>query len=284
MLGDFYIGNTLPFYGFNTFNQPQFFGGYNVPVTSVFNFQIPIYQKPNNNIFGFLFENNNLKLDRTLAKSNFHPDARTVQEEIPEVKTVKETVPEVRTVPIKAVETSKPVSKPVQVSAPKAVKPTTKPDRPFLRKVKLIAKKLNCNYQDLLAVMNAESGLKANAVNPNSGATGLIQFMPSTAKSLGTTTEELKRMNPLEQLDYVEKYLIRSKKAAGFKPNEHLSAGQLYALVFLPGRAKREILTEAGEIFYKANRNVDVNKDGKITEEDLAYRVNKFRVDDSVLA
>lgn len=276
MLGNFYIGNTLPFYGFSTFNQPQFFNGYYVPATSVFNFQTPTYQKTNNNIFGFLFEKNDLKLDKTLAKSEFLPEVKTVP-----TKTVKTS----KTVATsKAVETPKPVSKPARVAAPKTVKPAAKPDKPFLRKVKHIAQNLKCDYRDLLAVMNAESGLKTTAVNPNSGATGLIQFMPSTAKSLGTTTEELKRMSPLEQLDYVEKYLIRSKKAAGFKPHERLSAGQLYALVFLPGRAKREVLTEAGEIYYKANKNVDVNKDGKITEEDLAHRVDKFRIDDSALA
>jgi len=38
-----------------------------------------------------------------------------------------------------------------------------------------------------------------------SEATGLIQFMPSTAKALGTTVEKLERMTPVEQLDYVKK-------------------------------------------------------------------------------
>jgi hypothetical protein len=44
-------------------------------------------------------------------------------------------------------------------------------------------------------------------VNKISGATGLIQFMPSTAKSLGTTTDVLLSMNNIQQLNYVLAYL-----------------------------------------------------------------------------
>src|ERR1700743_3763498 len=40
-----------------------------------------------------------------------------------------------------------------------------------------------------------------------SGAGGLIQFLPSTAGLLGTTTEALCSMTAEGQLDYVEKYL-----------------------------------------------------------------------------
>ena len=40
-----------------------------------------------------------------------------------------------------------------------------------------------------------------------SGATGLIQFMPETAKGLGTTTDELAKMTRTEQMKYVEKFL-----------------------------------------------------------------------------
>ena len=35
----------------------------------------------------------------------------------------------------------------------------------FISKVKGVAKRLNCSYEDLLAVMNAESGLTPHAVN-----------------------------------------------------------------------------------------------------------------------
>lgn len=155
----------------------------------------------------------------------------------------------------------------------------------FLNKVKEIAKRLNCNYRDLLGVMNSESGINAKAKNPNSSATGLIQFMESTAKSLGTSTSALAAMSPVEQLDYVEKYLQRAKKTAGFAQNDKLSGGQLYALVFLPARAHREVLASSGENYYGANRGLDTNKDGNITMSELDNRVrDKYVSDNTFLA
>lgn len=151
----------------------------------------------------------------------------------------------------------------------------------FLKKVKEIAQRLNCNYRDLLGVMNSESGIKADKKNPNSSATGLIQFMEKTAKSLGTTTAALRNMSPIEQLDYVEKCISKSKQMAGFAPDAKLSGGQLYALIFLPARAQREVLTSSGEAYYSANRGLDANKDGKITISELDARVKSKYVSDS---
>lgn len=155
----------------------------------------------------------------------------------------------------------------------------------FLEKVKQIAKRLNCNYRDLLGLMNSESGINSKAVNKNGGATGLIQFTPDTAKRLGTSTTALKNMSPLEQLDYVEKFLANAKSSAGLSQNDKLTAGDLYTLTFLPARAKREILTQSGENFYNYNSGLDLNKDGKITKAELGQRVkNKYVSDNSFLA
>lgn len=151
----------------------------------------------------------------------------------------------------------------------------------FLDKVKQVAKNLNCNYRDLLAVMNSESSIKADAQNKNGGATGLIQFMPKTAQGLGTSTNALKNMTPVQQLDYVERCIRQSKRMAGFADNERLSGGQLYALVFLPARAKKEVLTAQGEVYYAPNKGLDANKDGKITKSELDARVKRFYVSDS---
>src|SRR5215203_1006885 len=61
----------------------------------------------------------------------------------------------------------------------------------------------------LMACMAWESGRSFDPGKKNlagSGATGLIQFMPSTAKALGTTVAKLAAMSPVEQLNYVWKY------------------------------------------------------------------------------
>jgi hypothetical protein len=46
-------------------------------------------------------------------------------------------------------------------------------------------------------------------------ATGLIQFMPDTAKELGTNSEELCRLSQVEQMQWVEKYLVQRGFSGG---------------------------------------------------------------------
>ena len=160
-------------------------------------------------------------------------------------------------------------------------KPTQKLDKEFLNKVKQIAKRINCDYKDLLAVMHSESGLNSKAVNKNGGATGLIQFLPSTARQLGTTTEALRNMTPIQQLDYVEKFFNMNKKAFGVG-NRKLTSGDLYTLVFMPAKINNEVITSKGSAAYKANKGLDANGDGMITKSELANRVMKHRVNESV--
>ena len=74
------------------------------------------------------------------------------------------------------------------------------------------------------------------------------------------------------------------KKIAGFKPNARLDAADLYALTFLPGRAKREILTDSSEKYYKHNKGLDLDRDGKITKTELAARINQKRVNESIFS
>lgn len=79
----------------------------------------------------------------------------------------------------------------------------------FINAVSQMCYRLGANTEDMLDVMNFETGgtFSPSIKNKSSGATGLIQFMPSTAKSLGTTTASLSKMSALQQLVYVEKYL-----------------------------------------------------------------------------
>lgn len=154
----------------------------------------------------------------------------------------------------------------------------------FLNRVKEIANNINCNYKDILALLNSESGLESTAVNRQTGATGLLQFMPKTAYELGTTTEKLLRMSPVEQLNYVEKYFKMVKKYAGFSSNQKLSSGDLYALTLLPKYAKNEVLTEKGRLSYKQNKGLDINKDGKITKTELSKRIENKKVDESIFS
>ena len=140
-----------------------------------------------------------------------------------------------------------------------------------------ISQRLNCNPDDLKAVIYAESGGDPKAVNPNGGATGLIQFMPSTARDLGTSTGSLAQMSSEQQLVYVEKYLQRAKGQAKFAPDHKLSSGELYALVFMPANAKKEVMCSAGSRAYSMNKGLDIHKDGQVTKSDLGAKLAQIK-------
>jgi hypothetical protein len=77
----------------------------------------------------------------------------------------------------------------------------------FMTKLNDICKKLSIpNVNWMLLIFYKESKINPHIQNIDTKATGLIQFMPATAKGLGTTTDALKNMTAVEQLDYVYKY------------------------------------------------------------------------------
>lgn len=138
--------------------------------------------------------------------------------------------------------------------------------------------KLKCKPDDLMAIIKSESGFSTTAKN-KSGATGLIQFMPSTAEDLGTTTDALAKMSDSEQMDYVEKYLLRAKKQAKFSDDKSLSGGELYGIIFMPGKMRNGdgvLATRGTKAFSQNEKALNVNGGDTITVADLDARVDKM--------
>jgi hypothetical protein len=143
---------------------------------------------------------------------------------------------------------------------------------------------LGINPDWLMMVMWSESRLNAQAVNKQPGdvadaftrainrATGLIQFMPDTAISLGTTTRALYNMTAIQQLGYVYKY---------FKPwtGRIKSYFDLYLITFFPdalGKPDIYVLqtkNKSASLIAKQNPFFDVNKDGKLTVGEIKRRM-----------
>jgi hypothetical protein len=123
----------------------------------------------------------------------------------------------------------------------------------------------------MMACMAFESGETFSPSVKNaagSGATGLIQFMPATAKALGTTTEALAKMTAIEQLEYVEKY---------FKPytGRLLTLEDTYMAILYPaaiGKPANYVLFSSGKA-YQQNKGIDKNKDGVVTRAEAALKV-----------
>jgi len=109
----------------------------------------------------------------------------------------------------------------------------------FNDKLNKIGQKLGVDPKDLMRIMQFETGGKMSPSTNNgiSDAVGLIQFMPQTARDLGTTTEKLAKMSAVEQLDYVYKFYDINKKRLGITSG--LDLGDLYMLTFMPAAVNK---------------------------------------------
>ncbi|WP_013320808.1 C39 family peptidase [Gloeothece verrucosa] len=144
----------------------------------------------------------------------------------------------------------------------------------FKNKVRLVAKKINCDPSDLMAVISWESDGTFSPSKQNyagSGATGLIQFMPHTALALGTTTQVLAQMTALDQLDYVEEYFNMIDPAKLKK-----SLADLYMAVLYPkaiGKSLNYGLFTTPGIAYQQNSGLDINRDGTISVSEAVAKI-----------
>lgn len=147
----------------------------------------------------------------------------------------------------------------------------------FLSKVNQVAAKLSIPADWLMAVMNSETAgtFSPSIQNPYTKATGLIQFMPNTAKGLGTTIDDLKKMSNVAQMDYVYKYFLPYKEKID-------SFEDLYLVTFYPnadgvfaGTLSKPDTWTFPKAVTAQNPGLDANKDGLITIKEFrefAYR------------
>jgi hypothetical protein len=168
------------------------------------------------------------------------------------------------------------LARPDSVDAQK-IDVSTIQDPDFKKKLEKVAAALGTTPNAMLAVMKQESGVNPAAQNKSGGATGLIQFMPDTARRLGTTTDDLRKMDGVQQLDYVYKYYKMTGVGDG-------SAGDLYMATFMPkyiGYPDNHVLGADGDhgfsgAVYRQNKGLDRNHDGKITVGDVKSSVQRF--------
>lgn len=161
----------------------------------------------------------------------------------------------------------------------------------FYKKLVSISNELSMSPEILLNVMMLESGLNPKAGNPHGGATGLIQFMPSTLKMLGFSgsQEDFASTSAIDQLDYVKAYVKAQMPING---GPFTSVVQYYVANFLPaclskpGIKNNDMSTilvenhakephipgstiEYEQIVWDVNKGLDADHDGKITLGDL---------------
>lgn len=127
---------------------------------------------------------------------------------------------------------------------------------------------------NLMACMAFESAETFSADIKNaagSGAVGLIQFMPTTAAELGTTTAKLAAMTAEDQLNFVYKYFRAAIKTRG----PILTLEDTYMAILLPSAVGKPNSTPlfTGGVAYRQNAGLDTNKDGVVTKFEAANLV-----------
>jgi hypothetical protein len=129
------------------------------------------------------------------------------------------------------------------------------------------AKAAGLDPAKLRPLVHAESGGKAGAVNKDSGASGLIQFLPSIAKDLGTTVEDIRKMSREQQIPLVMKYM----SSKGLKEGD--TQGDYYVAIAAPGALREKDTAEVykkGTPHYDNNTGWDLDGDGVITRGELS--------------
>lgn len=149
----------------------------------------------------------------------------------------------------------------------------------FWIELQAVASRLKTHPAWLLNVMASESLFNPAARNslPGQSASGLLQFIEATARRMGTTTEAIRRMTPLDQMRLVEKYLEPFKGRLNTLPD-------VYMAVFRGSivEGSDEVLVVDASIeprIYALNRSLDLNGDRRITKGELglaALSVGRF--------
>lgn len=114
------------------------------------------------------------------------------------------------------------------------------------------------------ALENRGVSFRTDIKNPNSSASGLIQFMESTAKGLGTSTEKIRAMSHVEQLEYVKMYFLDVANQVGV-PTKKWTLHDVYLSIFTPSAIKKnadDIIYRNGQDAYSVNLYHDVNRMG----------------------
>ena len=150
----------------------------------------------------------------------------------------------------------------------------------FRDKVRAISARLRCDASDLMTCMAWESGRSFSAAVKNmagSGATGLIQFMPTTAQALGTSTTALAGMTAVEQLDWVEKYFQPYKGKLN-------NLADLYMAILWPagvGKPMEYVLwdKDTRPTTYRQNAGLDANKDEVITKAECSAKLYAMKAE-----
>lgn len=144
----------------------------------------------------------------------------------------------------------------------------------YLRELSRCARRIGVPAYWLDAVIYSESRRNPQAVNKDSDAVGLIQFMPFTLAGLGLTRNQVMTATVAQHFEYVARYFEAQYKAFGIVPRRDLTdPAKLYNVVFYPKAVKDGLFLRRGSPAYDLNSGLDHNGDGAITDGDMRVHI-----------
>lgn len=152
----------------------------------------------------------------------------------------------------------------------------------FLPELSDVSGRLGIEPEWLLNVIACESSFVPSARNrlPGQTASGLLQIIESTAMNLGTTTSAIRRMNPIDQLQLIEKFFMPFRGRMNSLADVYTATFRGFIVtggdeaVAAPLRNTRKERRA-----YLLNKSLDLNRDGRITKGELArvaFSVGRF--------
>ena len=154
-----------------------------------------------------------------------------------------------------------------------------KVSKTFRDRVRWIGTDLKIDPNFIMACIAWESGESFAPDKKNmagSGATGLIQFMPTTATELSTTIAKLAAMTAEDQLNFVYKYFALQIKRHG----PLVTLEDVYMSILWPGaigQSSGYVLFDKAKAptAFRQNAGLDLNGNGQVTKYEAAAHVRE---------
>ena len=140
----------------------------------------------------------------------------------------------------------------------------------FITETRKIAAELGVDPNLLLAKFYVESRIDPTKKNKDTGASGIFQIMWFNLPD-GMTLVKFRQLSATEQLKHYRTYILPYKKY--IKEIEDLYVANICPAALIEGR---KILYKYPSKEYTQNDGLDVNKDGKITRQDIRKVILRY--------
>jgi len=131
---------------------------------------------------------------------------------------------------------------------------------------------MRCSFRDMMYVIAAECGFKPKAVNGNSGAAGLIQWLPKKWRGFGFPSGGPTTLTAIQQIPYIKKYYESRGNYHKFKAQYNTGIPNLIACyTFVAGGDTNDAFSNGLKRNKPIYRNTSGNPGWDYNGDNVAY-------------